>query len=139
MTGAASTSVSTAVAAGATSAGMRQTPWGFRSFPPFQKVVTTPPAGSLADRLATVGRAARGCSVLKPRAIGLICVDRIRAWFLEPRLLTDPKSMRWACSRATSVLPPVGINSRIDSIRQDVDMVTARINYRWGGPVIAKY
>jgi outer membrane immunogenic protein len=39
----------------------------------------------------------------------------------------------------TSVLPPVGINSRIDSIRQDVDMVTARINYRWGGPVIAKY
>ena len=39
----------------------------------------------------------------------------------------------------TSVLPPVGINSRVDSIRQDVDMVTARINYRWGGPVISKY
>jgi outer membrane immunogenic protein len=39
----------------------------------------------------------------------------------------------------TSVAPPVGINTRIDSIRQDVDMVTARINYRWGGPVIAKY
>jgi outer membrane immunogenic protein len=29
--------------------------------------------------------------------------------------------------------------SRTDSIRQDVDMVTARINYRWGGPVVAKY
>jgi outer membrane immunogenic protein len=26
-----------------------------------------------------------------------------------------------------------------DNIRQDVDMVTARISYRWGGPVIAKY
>ena len=26
-----------------------------------------------------------------------------------------------------------------DSIRQDVDIVTARVNYRWGGPVIAKY
>ena len=26
-----------------------------------------------------------------------------------------------------------------DRIRQDVDMVTARINYRWGGPVVAKY
>src|SRR6202158_2737049 len=40
----------------------------------------------------------------------------------------------------TSVLPPaVGINSRVDRIRQDVDMVTARINYRWGGPVISKY
>ena len=24
-------------------------------------------------------------------------------------------------------------------IRQDVDLVTARINYRWGGPVVAKY
>ncbi|MDO9382788.1 MAG: autotransporter outer membrane beta-barrel domain-containing protein [Hyphomicrobiaceae bacterium] len=28
------------------------------------------------------------------------------------------------------------INNRI---RQDVDLVTARINYRWGGPVVAKY
>ena len=24
-------------------------------------------------------------------------------------------------------------------IRQDVDLVTARINYRWGGPIVAKY
>jgi outer membrane immunogenic protein len=29
--------------------------------------------------------------------------------------------------------------TREDSIRQSVDLVTARINYRWGGPVIAKY
>jgi outer membrane immunogenic protein len=35
----------------------------------------------------------------------------------------------------------VGTNllSRIDSIKQDVDMGTIRVNYRWGGPVIAKY
>jgi outer membrane immunogenic protein len=39
----------------------------------------------------------------------------------------------------TSVLPPVGILSRNDSIRQDVDLVTARINYRFGGPVLARY
>jgi outer membrane immunogenic protein len=26
-----------------------------------------------------------------------------------------------------------------DRIRQDVDLVTVRVNYRWGGPVIAKY
>ncbi len=32
-----------------------------------------------------------------------------------------------------------GALSRIDSIHQDVDLVTARINYRFGGPVIAKY
>ncbi|NVN86442.1 MAG: porin family protein [Rhodopseudomonas sp.] len=27
----------------------------------------------------------------------------------------------------------------VDRIKQDVDLVTARINYRWGGPVVAKY
>ena len=32
-----------------------------------------------------------------------------------------------------------GAVSRIDRIRQDVDMVTARISYKFGGPVIAKY
>jgi outer membrane immunogenic protein len=29
--------------------------------------------------------------------------------------------------------------SRTDRIRQDVDIVTARISYKFGGPVIAKY
>jgi outer membrane immunogenic protein len=32
-----------------------------------------------------------------------------------------------------------GFNTRSDSIRQDVDMVTVRVNWRFGGPVIAKY
>jgi outer membrane immunogenic protein len=27
----------------------------------------------------------------------------------------------------------------VDNIKQDFDIVTARINYRWGGPVVAKY
>jgi outer membrane immunogenic protein len=39
----------------------------------------------------------------------------------------------------TSTIAPVGAASRGDRIRQDVDMVTARINYRFGGPVVAKY
>jgi outer membrane immunogenic protein len=29
--------------------------------------------------------------------------------------------------------------TRSDNIRQDVDMATARVNYRFGGPVVAKY
>jgi outer membrane immunogenic protein len=29
--------------------------------------------------------------------------------------------------------------SRWDTIKQDVDIGTVRVNYRWGGPVIAKY
>lgn len=32
-----------------------------------------------------------------------------------------------------------GAFSATDRIRQDVDMGTVRINYRWGGPVVAKY
>jgi outer membrane immunogenic protein len=29
--------------------------------------------------------------------------------------------------------------SRVDNIRQDADIGTVRVNYRWGGPVISKY
>jgi outer membrane immunogenic protein len=34
---------------------------------------------------------------------------------------------------------PVGTTVRTDSIKQDIDMATLRLNYRWGGPVISKY
>ena len=37
-------------------------------------------------------------------------------------------------SHGAGVLPVAA-----DRIRQDVDLVTVRVNYRWGGPVIAKY
>jgi outer membrane immunogenic protein len=36
-------------------------------------------------------------------------------------------------------LAPAGTLSRVDRIQQSVDMVTARVNYMWGGPVISKY
>jgi outer membrane immunogenic protein len=32
-----------------------------------------------------------------------------------------------------------GLNDRLDNISQNVDLVTVRVNYRFGGPVIAKY
>ena len=37
--------------------------------------------------------------------------------------------------------PAGGLLATIDRVRQDVDMVTARVNYRfnWGGPVVARY
>ncbi|WP_407174583.1 outer membrane protein [Bradyrhizobium sp. STM 3562] len=34
---------------------------------------------------------------------------------------------------------PAGAFSRTDSIKQDVDMATVRVNYRWGGPVVGRY
>ena len=40
---------------------------------------------------------------------------------------------------STGTFLPVGALSRTDNIGQDVDLVTVRVNYRWGGPVIAKY
>jgi outer membrane immunogenic protein len=35
--------------------------------------------------------------------------------------------------------PGTGVLGLSDRIRQDVDLVTVRVNYRWGGPVVAKY
>ncbi|MEH2570013.1 outer membrane protein [Bradyrhizobium sp. AZCC 2289] len=37
------------------------------------------------------------------------------------------------------VAGPAGTLFGTDRIRQDVDLVTVRVNYRWGGPVVAKY
>src|SRR5664279_3230973 len=34
---------------------------------------------------------------------------------------------------------PAGVLSTVDRIRQDVDVATVRVNYRFGGPVVAKY
>ena len=36
---------------------------------------------------------------------------------------------------------PAGVPATqvVERIKQDVDVVTARVNYRWGGPVVAKY
>jgi outer membrane immunogenic protein len=38
-----------------------------------------------------------------------------------------------------SVFPVGGFNTRNLNIRQDVDLVTVRVNYRFGGPVVARY
>jgi outer membrane immunogenic protein len=42
-------------------------------------------------------------------------------------------------NRNVNFFTAAGIFDGSDRIRQDVDMVTARINYRFGGPVVAKY
>jgi outer membrane immunogenic protein len=41
--------------------------------------------------------------------------------------------------RTNTFTSVTGARSRFEKINQDVDLITARINYRWGGPVIAKY
>jgi outer membrane immunogenic protein len=41
--------------------------------------------------------------------------------------------------RTTTFTTPGGAFFSNERIRQDVDLVTARINYRFGGPIIAKY
>jgi outer membrane immunogenic protein len=42
--------------------------------------------------------------------------------------------------KSTTFIDPVaGFLVGSDRIRQDVDLVTVRINYRWGGPTIPKY
>jgi outer membrane immunogenic protein len=34
---------------------------------------------------------------------------------------------------------PAGVNFRNDDVRQDADLVTVRVNYRFGGPIVARY
>jgi outer membrane immunogenic protein len=38
-----------------------------------------------------------------------------------------------------SLTTPVGALFNAENIRQDVDLFTARVNYRFGGPIVAKY
>lgn len=38
-----------------------------------------------------------------------------------------------------STLVTTGAFSATDRIRQDIDIATVRLNYRWGGPVVARY
>jgi outer membrane immunogenic protein len=43
-------------------------------------------------------------------------------------------------SRNVNFTTPVGgLLATVDRVRQDVDMVTARVNYRFGGPAVARY
>jgi len=42
-------------------------------------------------------------------------------------------------TRSINFLTPANVFTRTDSIKQDLDMATVRVNYRWGGPVVAKY
>jgi len=52
----------------------------------------------------------------------------------------DHLFMGTSANSFTSANPlTAGAFSRTDNIRQDFDLVTARINYRWGGPGISKY
>ena len=41
--------------------------------------------------------------------------------------------------RTYNFVSPAGVAFGTDRIRQDIDLVTARLNYKFGGPIIAKY
>ncbi len=38
-----------------------------------------------------------------------------------------------------NLMTPVGALFNAENIRQDVDLFTARVNYRFGGPVLGRY
>jgi outer membrane immunogenic protein len=44
-----------------------------------------------------------------------------------------------ANSDTNFTVPPAALAFGSDRIRGDTDLVTVRVNYRWGGPVVAKY
>ncbi|UYO37857.1 outer membrane protein [Rhodopseudomonas palustris] len=42
-------------------------------------------------------------------------------------------------SRDVTFATAGGVQTVVERIKQDADVVTARINYRWGGPIVARY
>jgi outer membrane immunogenic protein len=42
-------------------------------------------------------------------------------------------------TQANTFGSPVAAVFQTDNIKQDVDLFTARINYRFGGPIVARY
>jgi outer membrane immunogenic protein len=42
-------------------------------------------------------------------------------------------------TQSQNFLTPADVFNRTDSIKQDLDIATVRVNYRWGGPVVGKY
>lgn len=38
-----------------------------------------------------------------------------------------------------AAVAPIGMQTRVDNVREGVDMATVRVNYRFGGPIVAKY
>jgi outer membrane immunogenic protein len=42
-------------------------------------------------------------------------------------------------TKSVTAVTPTGVFNATDRIGQNMDVVTARVNYRWGGPVVAKY
>ena len=61
-----------------------------------------------------------------------LCAELVGGRRIRPPVHGQPQRYPDQCRRRRR-------SSRIDNIRQDVDMGTVRVNYRWGGPVIAKY
>jgi outer membrane immunogenic protein len=53
-------------------------------------------------------------------------------------LFMDNRTTTFTSNGAVAAIGPAGLAFN-ERIRQDVDIVTVRVNYRWGGPVIAKY
>jgi outer membrane immunogenic protein len=51
----------------------------------------------------------------------------------------DHMFMGTSSNHFTSVSPIAGVATRNDDIKQDVDLVTVRLNYKFGGPVVARY
>ena len=42
-------------------------------------------------------------------------------------------------TQANNFVTPAGIAAGADNIKQDVDLFTARVNYKFGGPIVARY
>jgi hypothetical protein len=92
-------------------------------------------AKQFRHRGISMKRLAIAVSVLGISAASAFAADLPARWSLA--LEYDHLFMFESDNAFTAV--PGSALTRIDSIHQDVDLVTARLNYRFGGPGVARY
>ena len=54
-------------------------------------------------------------------------------------MFMQDKTYNFVSNGAIGILSPAGTLLAQSRIRQDVDIITARINYRFGGPAVTQY
>jgi hypothetical protein len=64
--------------------------------------------------------------------------DDFRFWHVSDMFMGD-RTIGFSSTGIIPLVGPAGTLVGTDRIHQDVDLITARISYRWGSPVVAQY
>ncbi len=99
-------------------------------------------AAVVSDKYTTYAhcdRRAHRLAPAKPAGVARLAPVSNSASRRTGRLASNTTTCSWAPRASTPTTPGRRVHAQPISISQDVDIGTVRLNYRWGGPVVAKY